>query len=59
VAGLNQNPYMLLWIILVLGWVVVLLLAVSLFRLAAYAERKVRGRARTAVVTKEPEDRVA
>ena len=50
---------MLLWIILVLGWVIVLLLAVSLFRLAGYAERKVRGRARTAVVTKEPEDRVA
>lgn len=50
---------MLLWIILVLGWLVVLLLAVSLFRLAGYAERKMRRRMRAAVVTKEPEDRAA
>ena len=50
---------MLLWVILVLGWVVVLLLAVSLFRLAGYAEKKVRRRARSSVVTKQPEDRAA
>jgi hypothetical protein len=49
---------MLLWVILVLGWIVVLLLAVSLFRLAGYAERKVRGRPRS-VVEKLPEDRAA
>lgn len=47
---------MLLWIILVLGWVVVLLLALSLFRLAGYAEKKVRGLARS---EKPPEDRAA
>ncbi len=47
---------MLLWIILVLGWVVVLLLALSLFRLAGYAERKVRGLARN---VKPPQDRAA
>lgn len=47
---------MLLWIILVLGWVVVLLLALSLFRLAGYAEKKVRGLARPA---KPPQDRAA
>jgi hypothetical protein len=56
---LNQNPYMLLWIILVLGWIIVLVLAVSLFRLAGYAEKKVRGRPRTAVVTKQSDDRAA
>jgi hypothetical protein len=50
---------MLLWIILVLGWIVVLVLAVSLFRLAGYAEKKMRGRARPTVVEKLPEDRVA
>jgi hypothetical protein len=49
---------MLLWVILVLGWIVVLVLAVSLFRLAGYAERKMRGRPRPAV-EKLPEDRAA
>jgi hypothetical protein len=34
---------MLLWILLILGWAVVLFLAVSLFRLAGYADRKMRG----------------
>jgi hypothetical protein len=33
---------MLLWIILFLGWVVILLAAVSLFRIAGYADRKMR-----------------
>jgi len=47
---------MLLWMILVLGWIVILLLALSLFRLAGYAERKVRGLARS---EKPPEDRAA
>jgi hypothetical protein len=50
---------MLLWIILVLGWAVVLLLAISLFRLAGYADRKVRRRVRTDIVTKQPDDRAA
>jgi hypothetical protein len=36
---------MLLWIFMVLGWVLVLVLAVSVFRLAGYAERKLRARA--------------
>jgi hypothetical protein len=47
---------MLLWIILVLGWVVVLLLALSLFRLAGYADKKVRNLARP---SKPREDRAA
>jgi hypothetical protein len=34
---------MLLWILLVIGWAIVLFLAISLFRLAAYADRKMRG----------------
>jgi hypothetical protein len=50
---------MLLWVILVLGWIVVLVLAVSLFRLAGYAERKMRGRPRPNAVQKLPEDRAA
>ncbi len=33
---------MLLWIILVLGWVSVLMLAIFVFRAFGYAERKVR-----------------
>ncbi len=34
---------MLLWILLIIGWAIVLFLAISLFRLAAYADRKMRG----------------
>jgi hypothetical protein len=33
---------MLLWIILALGWLGILLAAISLFRLANYADKKVR-----------------
>jgi hypothetical protein len=33
---------MLLWIILVLGWAGVLLLAVTVFRVAGHVEKKVR-----------------
>jgi hypothetical protein len=33
---------MLMWIILGIGWVGVLLAGISLFRLASYADRKVR-----------------
>jgi hypothetical protein len=34
---------MLLWIALAVGWVAVLVLAISLFRVTAYAEKKIRG----------------
>ena len=34
---------MLLWIIILLGWVGVLALAISVFRLAGHVDRKVRG----------------
>jgi hypothetical protein len=33
---------MLLWIILALGWIVILFAAVSLFRIAGYADKKMR-----------------
>ena len=33
---------MLLWIVLALGWIGVLLLAISLFRITTYAEKKIR-----------------
>jgi len=33
---------MLLWIGLAIGWIVVLVLAISLFRVTAYAEKKIR-----------------
>jgi hypothetical protein len=33
---------MLLWVILGFGWVAILLAAISLFRIAGYADRKVR-----------------
>lgn len=33
---------MLLWIILVVGWIAVLLLAISVFRAFGYAEKKMR-----------------
>lgn len=47
---------MLLWMILVLGWIAILVLALWIFRLAGYAERKMRSLARSA---KPPEDRAA
>jgi hypothetical protein len=34
---------MALWIILVVGWLLVLVLALTLFRVAGYTEKKVRG----------------
>jgi hypothetical protein len=33
---------MLLWIILLLGWIVILFAAVFLFRIAGYADKKMR-----------------
>jgi len=33
---------MLLWIILALAWIVILFAAVSLFRIAGYADKKMR-----------------
>jgi hypothetical protein len=33
---------MLLWILLAVGWIAVLVLAISLFRVTAYAEKKIR-----------------
>lgn len=33
---------MLLWVILALAWVVILFAAVSLFRIAGYADKKMR-----------------
>jgi type IV secretory pathway TrbD component len=33
---------MILWVILGFGWLAILVVAVSLFRLAGYADRKVR-----------------
>jgi hypothetical protein len=50
---------MLLWIILVLGWLAVLLLALALFRLAGYTERKVRRLARPVAPGKEQENQTA
>lgn len=34
---------MLLWIVVALGWIGVLVLAISLFRITTYAEKKIRG----------------
>jgi hypothetical protein len=34
---------LLLWIILALGWLAIALLAFALFRVASYANKKVRG----------------
>jgi len=33
---------MLLWVILGFSWIVILLVAISLFRIAGYADRKMR-----------------
>ena len=35
---------MILWLFLILGWVAILVVAVSLCRIAAYADNKVRSR---------------
>jgi hypothetical protein len=37
---------MLLWVILLIGWAAILILAISVFRLAGYAEKKMRDRVR-------------
>jgi hypothetical protein len=50
---------MLLWIFMVLGWVLVLGLAVSVFRLAGYAERKMRARYLRALRARRREDQAA
>jgi hypothetical protein len=50
---------MLLWIFMVLGWVLVLVLAVSVFRLAGYAERKLRARSLRALRARRRQDQVA
>lgn len=44
---------MLLWVILIVGWAAVLILAISVFRLAGYAEKKVRGRNRPVKVQED------
>jgi hypothetical protein len=50
---------MLLWIFMVLGWALVLVLAVSLFRLAGYAERKMRARSMRAMRARRRDDQLA
>ena len=52
---------MLLWIILLIGWAAILILAISVFRLAGYAEKKMRGLARPilAQAIKVQEDQAA
>ena len=40
---MNLYKQMLLWVILGFGWLGVLFAGVSLFRLANYADKKVRG----------------
>lgn len=44
---------------MVLGWVLVLVLAVSVFRLAGYAERKLRARSLRALRARRRQDQVA
>jgi hypothetical protein len=44
---------MLVWVILIVGWAAVLILAISIFRLAGYAEKKVRGRIRPVKVQED------
>ncbi|HKW74391.1 MAG TPA: hypothetical protein VJN64_02605 [Terriglobales bacterium] len=44
---------MLLWVILLIGWAAILILAVSVFRLAGYAEKKMRGRVRPVKVQED------
>jgi hypothetical protein len=49
---------MLPWFFMVLGWALVLVLAISLFRLAGYAERKMRARSLRALRARRREDQV-
>lgn len=44
---------MLLWIILLTGWAAILILAISVFRLAGFAEKKMRGLARPVKVQED------
>jgi hypothetical protein len=50
---------MLLWILLIIGWAFVLFLAISLFRLAAFADRKMRGSGPSVAHRVHHEDRAA
>jgi hypothetical protein len=50
---------MLLWFFMVLGWVLVLVLAISLFRLVSYADRKVRMRSLRMMRERRRRDQVA
>jgi hypothetical protein len=47
--------------ILLIGWAAILILAISVFRLAGYAEKKMRGRVRPVLTQpiKVPEDQAA
>ncbi|HEV3041442.1 MAG TPA: hypothetical protein VHA33_27010 [Candidatus Angelobacter sp.] len=53
---LNLFITMWIWIILALAWAAILLAAVSLFRIATYADQKVR---RMAERTRQRQDRAA
>jgi hypothetical protein len=50
---------MLPWLFMVLGWVLVLVLAISIFKLAGYAERKMRARSLRALRARRREDQAA
>ena len=50
---------MLLWVFMVLGWALVLILAISLFRLVGYADRKMRARSLRAMRARRREDHAA
>ncbi len=50
---------MLLWFFMVLGWVLVMVLAVSLFRLVGYAERKMRMRSMRVMRERRRRDQAA
>ena len=50
---------MLPWFFMVFGWVLVLALAISLFKLAGYAERKMRARSLRALRAQRREDQAA
>jgi hypothetical protein len=50
---------MLLWVFMVLGWVLVLVLAISLFKLAGYAERRMKARSLRAMRARRREDQIA
>ena len=44
---------------MVLGWVLVLVLAISLFKLAGYAERRMKARSLRAMRARRREDQIA